>query len=216
MTTPASSTGPATDPAAGAPGSTTAAGADSGTTTADPASAGEGEGGTEVVKDAAYWEAEAAKWKGLSKKHEGRARENLTAAQKLQAIEDAAKSDLQRAEDRAAKAEAAAAESAAARFRMTAATAAGLPAEMTDMLGVGTEEEITERATTLSAAIDAEVARRMAASGFANGQAPTAAGAASLARGGRPVESLRPAGIPVSDNRPVDNNALARQMFGRS
>lgn len=50
--------------------------------------------------------AEVDKWKSLSKKNEARAKENATAAKRLREIEEAGKSEAQKAADRVAQAEA--------------------------------------------------------------------------------------------------------------
>lgn len=50
--------------------------------------------------------AEVEKWKSLSKKNEARAKENATAAKRLRDIEEANKSEAQKAADRVAQAEA--------------------------------------------------------------------------------------------------------------
>lgn len=65
------------------------------------------------------WKAEARKWEGLAKS-------NKDAAAKLQQIEDAAKSELERERDRAEKAEARAVESDRKAFAATKGIPAGL------------------------------------------------------------------------------------------
>lgn len=66
------------------------------------------------------WEAEAKKWKALSRKHESSAKQNAAAAAKLKEHEDAQKSKEQQAADKAAEAErrATSAEQAALRLEV--------------------------------------------------------------------------------------------------
>lgn len=60
---------------------------------------------TETTTQEPDHKAEAEKWKALARKHEGQAKQNATAAQKLQEIEDAKKSAEQKAADKAAELE---------------------------------------------------------------------------------------------------------------
>ena len=73
-------------------------------TTTEPTTTEPETGETEPaqVKD---WQAEATKWQELSKKNEARARENKGAADKLAAIEEANKTEVQKSADRLAAAE---------------------------------------------------------------------------------------------------------------
>lgn len=166
---------------------------------------------------------EVEKWKALSRKNELRAKENSTAAKKLQDLEDANKSEFQKAQERAAKAEADVLSERAERHRLLAAATNGLGPDFISYLGGGEETEIFERAETLAKTIqsqvDEQVKTELAKYGIAvNGQAgtaPTAAGAASLSLGRRPVESLRPGSAPANGNAPANANDAFRQMLGR-
>lgn len=51
------------------------------------------------------WQAEADKWKALARKHETQAKTNADAARKLSELEDADKTEIQRATDKATQAE---------------------------------------------------------------------------------------------------------------
>lgn len=88
------------------------------------------------------WEAEARKWKELSRKNEARAKENYAKAQKLDEIEEAAKSELEKAQDRAAKLEAELTES----WRRAAAATYGVPE---DLITGTTREDIEAAAKKL-------------------------------------------------------------------
>jgi hypothetical protein len=168
---------------------------------------------------------EVEKWKALSRQHEARSKENSKAATELAKIQDAQKSELQKAQDRADKAEAAQRESDALRFRLTAASQHGLSSDLVDYLGDGDQETITGRAETLVKSIETEVNKRVdtelakygiqrPAQGQPNGSAPTAQAAASLNLGGRPVESLRPGNTPTRQQPAASNNDLFRGLMG--
>ncbi|WP_333770938.1 hypothetical protein, partial [Streptomyces sp. IBSBF 2435] len=81
--------------------------------------------GTPPVPEATDMAAEVEKWKALSRQNEQRAKDNAAAAQKLQEIEDAAKTEAQRLADRATAAD----ERAAAATKLaTSATVQALAA----------------------------------------------------------------------------------------
>jgi len=182
---------------------------------------GDSEGGT-VARTPAE---EAAFWKDMARKHEGRAKANNEAAQKLRKMEDAQKSELQLATERAERAEASAAESASERHRLLAAATHGLTPELVDFLGGGTEDEIFGRAETLNTQIDAAVTARLkgelAKYGIQVGPegasgAASASAAASLAQGRRPVSQLRSGASPAPQSGGQQNNNDAfRGMLGR-
>jgi hypothetical protein len=197
-----------TDPNATDPAAQVTGGASAGET-------GTGEGSQASTAD------DVAKWKALARKHEARAKENATAAEKLRQLEDRDKTELQRATERAQKAEAERAAERAERFRLMAASRTGLGAEFAVYLSGTEQAEIDERADALAGAIDKAVADRLkgelAKYGIqvdANGGAPTAAGAASLSLGRRPVESLRPGSVPTGQNNPATPNDMFRGMLG--
>lgn len=143
------------------------------------------------------WQAEAAKWKNLARKHESTAKTNSDAAKRLTEIEDAQKSEQQRLQDRATAAEQRALQLQSANARLLAAATHGIPADLIDLLGDGDEEQINERARLL--------AEKLTAASPA--PAPTAPSST------RPVESLKPGAAPAA--REVDPDAWLRQMAGR-
>jgi hypothetical protein len=67
------------------------------------------------------WKAEADKWKALARKHETQAKTNADAARKVAELEDAGKTEIQRAADTAAQAEQRAATAEARLTRMEVA-----------------------------------------------------------------------------------------------
>lgn len=108
----------------------------------------------EPVKDAAYWEAEAEKWKTFSRKHEDSAKANADKAKRFEEFEESQKTELQKHADAAEKAKAEAAITAAELARVKAAVKHGLTEDDLELLGThGTPEEIDARAERLAARI---------------------------------------------------------------
>jgi hypothetical protein len=150
---------------------------------------------------------ELEKWKGLARKHEGRAAKNAEAAQRLREIEDANKTELQKAQDAAAEAVRERDEARADHSRVMAAAAHNLPVDLIDYLGTGTDEEINGRAEAIAGAIDTrarELADEMVnqSNGGRNGFQP----------GTRPVESLRAGSAPSSGGTPKTTEEWFRQL----
>lgn len=156
------------------------------------------------------WAAEAAKWKAMSRRHEATAKQNADAARKYAEWEDSQKSEQQRLADQLAAAEQRAVQAELGRAKLMAAATYNIPASMLDRISGSTEDEINEAAemiaTEISSAVEAEVARRLAASPPAPSVAPTPT---------RPVESLSPGAMPVNDE-PEDGNSFLRRMAGRT
>ena len=92
------------------------------------------------------YKAGEAKWKAMSRKHEAEAKANKDAAKKLAEMEDADKSELQKATDRAAAAEKLAAGSEAKATRYEVAAEIGIHANHLKYLTGSTKEEIEESA----------------------------------------------------------------------
>lgn len=74
--------------------------------------------------------AEAAKWKALARRHEDAAKANAAAAKRLTEIEEAAKSDLQKATERAEAAEREAATLRTAHLRASIAAETAVPVDL--------------------------------------------------------------------------------------
>lgn len=94
------------------------------------------------------WEAEARKWKELSRKNEARMKENAEKARLYDEAQEQGKSELQKAQEAAAKAEARAAAMEAEAMRAKVAAATGVDA---DLLSGSSEEELRASAERLLA-----------------------------------------------------------------
>jgi len=156
------------------------------------------------------WEAEAAKWKSLARKHEN---QHLSAlglkskaeldelrqiAQKHREAEDAQKTEIQRATERATTFEQQLAEMKATNARLLAAATHNIPPELIDLLGSGTDEEIGARAELL--------AERL--------KAPAPAPSAPSTQ--RPVEALTAGAAPASSTAAATPDQWIRTMAGRT
>lgn len=95
------------------------------------------------------WKAEADKWKALSRKHEGQAKSNATAAEKLKEMEDANKSEIDKVTSKATEASkrADAAEAKATRYEV--AHEKQVPTKLMKFLTGQTREEIEASADEL-------------------------------------------------------------------
>lgn len=100
------------------------------------------------------WEAEARKWKELSRKNEARMKENSEKARLYDEAQEQGKSELQKAQEAAAKAEARAAAMEAEAMRAKVAAATGVDA---DLLSGSSEEELRASAERLLAWRGAQV-----------------------------------------------------------
>lgn len=94
------------------------------------------------------WEAEARKWKDLSRKNEARAKDNAEKARLYDEAKEEGKSELQKALESVQKAEARAAALEAQVLRAKVAAAKGVDA---DLLAGSTQEELEESADRLLA-----------------------------------------------------------------
>jgi len=137
---------------------------------------------------------ELVKWRKLSRQHERTAAKNSAAAAKLADIENANKSDLEKANEALAAAQQERDALVMDRARMLAASTHDLPPDLIEYLGDGTAEEINERAETMAQVIDAtakKLAAEMVAQQSGNGARPTGSGR-------RPVDALRPGAAPAN------------------
>jgi hypothetical protein len=145
-------------------------------------------------------------WKQTAQRHERTARDNSKAAAKLRELEEAQKSDLQKATEAREAAERERDAVIMQQNRMMAAAAHNLHADLIDYLGDGSAEEITARAEQLAGIIEAraqELAEEM-----------TSHQPARQPNGGRPVVNMRPGAAP-SDARVSSPDEMFRQlMFG--
>jgi hypothetical protein len=96
-------------------------------------------------------EVEETDWKAEARKWEQRAKENKSAADRLAELEDANKSEIQKASDKATAAEKAAAEAKAEALRWKVAAKHGITEEDADLFLTGTDEEtLTKQAQRLT------------------------------------------------------------------
>lgn len=114
---------------------------------ADPPASGDGGAGDGGTGDPA----EVAKWKALARKHEEQAKANADAARRLQEIEDAKKSELEKLTEAQTAAERRAAEAEQRALRLEVAAEKGLtPAQAKRLVGA-TKEELEADADELLA-----------------------------------------------------------------
>ena len=76
------------------------------------------------------WQAEATKWKQLSRQNEAQAKANAEKARQFDALEEAKKTELQKAQEALTAAEKRAADAEAARLRSDIARTKGVPVEL--------------------------------------------------------------------------------------
>ena len=152
-------------------------------------------------------EAELTKWKELSRKHEARAAKNAEAARRLQEIEDANKTELQKAVEAQQSAERERDEAITTHSRVMAAAANDLPVELIDHLGSGTAEEINEIAELFKHVIETR-AGQLAQQLLAGGRNGLPAGT-----GARPVESMRMGSAPSNGGTPGTAEDWFRQLL---
>ena len=183
---------------------------------ADAVAAGDSDSEAATGKDElAAAKAELARWKKQARENEARAKANAAKAKDYDAYTESQMTEQQKLAARAEAAEQAAAEAQGKYHRTLAAATYDLPPSMIDQLGNGTEDEINARAETFAAAINERAAVLAAAQAQANGQQgqrPSGNG-----NGYRPVESLRPGGLPASDsNTAKDPNSWFRNVVANS
>jgi hypothetical protein len=196
-----------TGAAATAPGTGEAEGVDPGTVTDQEDAEAAGLLGGMLSQDPDALAEELDKWRRESRKWEGRAKENSKAAAKLQEIEDANKTELEKALDAQRLAEEQRDAAVTTHSRVMAAAANNLPVELIDYLGSGTEDEINERAAGIAQVIE-RTAQELAQQIIA-GQA----GRNGLPMGARPVESMRPGSAPASGGTPQSPDEWFRQLL---
>ena len=118
--------------------------------------------------------AEVAKWKELSRKNEQRAKENADKAKKLDEIEEANKTELEKLLDRAEKAETALTKAKADAMRATKAAESGVPV---GLIYGNTEEEMDAAVQAAKAWVDSQAKPPLAPPAdlvTSNGSAPKA------------------------------------------
>lgn len=127
--------------------------ADAGGEASDSQDAPVADGAAEKAQET-DWEAEARKWKELSRKNESRMKENAEKARLYDEAQEQGKSELQNAQEAAAKAEARAAAMEAEVMRAKVAASTGVDA---DLLSGSSEEELRASAERIIAWRGAQV-----------------------------------------------------------
>lgn len=113
-----------------------------------PAPASEQPATGEPTKD---WQAEADKWKKLSRENETRAKQNADAAKRLAEIEESQKTAEQKSAEQTRLAQETAAKATSEAAKLRVGLAKGLPADLVDRLVGSTPEELAEDADRLLA-----------------------------------------------------------------
>lgn len=133
----------------------TGEGAAGGKETGDGAT-GEGADGADDGDGGEDPTAELAKWKAMARKHEKQAKDNAAAAKRLADLEEAGKSEQQKAADKAAQAEKDAADARKELARLRVAMRKGLTEAQAKRLVGDTEEELEADAEELLESFGAE------------------------------------------------------------
>jgi hypothetical protein len=148
-----------------------------------------------MENDPEHLKAQVQHWMKTAQRHEKTARNNSEAAARLRQLEDAGKSELQKAVEAREAAERERDAVRAEHTRSLAAATHDLDPDLTDYLGDGTDEEINERAEHL-AGIISSAAERLAKQ-MVEQELQSGGRASGGARRGRPVESMRPGAAPT-------------------
>jgi hypothetical protein len=118
------------------------------------------------------WQAEAEKYKALSRKNEAQAKSNADAARRLTEIEEAQKTAEQKAAERLAAAEARASEMEARALRAEVVAEKQVPANLAKFVTGSNREELAAAADDLLAAIPAKPGLKADLSQGARGSEP--------------------------------------------
>jgi hypothetical protein len=141
------------------------------------------------------WENEAKRWKARAREAEARAKKGTEAAERLAALEDASKSDLEKAQEKAAELERRAADAEAHALRLEVAHDKGLSPSQAKRLVGATKEELEADAEELLGAF----------SGAGSQGAGQRAGA-------KPREALRAGASPAAEPEETDPRKLADKI----
>lgn len=163
-----------------------------------------GEGGEAGAGTAVDHAAEAAKWKALARKHEAEAKKNRTAADRVAALEEADKTEIQKAKDSAAAAEARARAAEHRADRLDVAAAKGLSPSLAARLVGDTREELEADADELLKVLKPADAT----SGASNGTAAASGAADGRARPREALRSGSAPGVEAEENDPTKLAAL--------
>lgn len=141
---------------------------------------------------------EVEKWKSLARKHERDAKSNADARRRLTEIEDADKSDLEKANARIASLEGELGQERASRMRAEVAARKGLTADQAKRLQGTTEDELEADADELVRAFKPEQQQETPPNGGGGGRPP--------------VPKLKPGAVPGAGAVETDPRKLAEQI----
>jgi hypothetical protein len=140
---------------------------------------------------------DVAKWKAMSRKHEAEAKTNAAAAKRLAEIEEAQKTDAQKAADKMADSERRAQEAEVRALRYEVGIERGIIPKLLRYLTGATREEIEASADQIAADFGADTA-------------------SDAAKSTRPKEALRPGATPGATPDPGQEiNDRIREAAGR-
>jgi hypothetical protein len=165
-----------------------------------------------VENDPEHLKAQIKHWQKTAQRHERTARNNSEAAAKLRELEDASKSELQKAVEAREAAERERDAVRAEHTRSLAAATHDLDPELTDYLGTGTDEEINDRAEQLAGIIKS-AAERLAEQ-MVEQMSQNGGRASGGARRGRPVETMRPGAAPTGSSAASANDMFRQLLTG--
>lgn len=144
-------------------------------------------------------QAEAEKWKGLSRKHETRAKSNEAAAKRVEEMEAASKSEVERLQDAAKTASQRADEAEQRATRYEVAADKGVPAKLLKFITGSDREAMEESADELLEAIG-------------NKADDTPASDGTTTNGGKPREALKSGAANVDEPEETDPRKLAASI----
>ena len=161
-------------------------------TDAPPDDATPPENDTTTTPPAADMAAEAAKWKALARKHEDQAKANADKAKRFDALEEASKTELEKATARAEAAEQALVTKTLDNDRLSAAIANGLEPDLASFLTGTTVAEIDAQAKLLASRLTTATTAKPAVKSLKSGaSASDAAGLTGKERAAAAVRQLR-------------------------
>jgi hypothetical protein len=155
-------------------------------------------------------------WKRTAQRNDRTARDNSAAAKRLRELEEASKTDLEKA---VSAREAAERERDAVRTehtRLVAAAAHDLEPDLAEFLGNGTEDEINARADQLAGLIRSAAEKLAAQLVEQTNQQGNGGRAPAGARNRRPVESMRPGAAPAGSAATSANDMFRQLLTGEN
>lgn len=161
---------------------------DTTTTTGDKAGKDDDGAGQGAAAEGAKSDAGSTDWKAEARKWEDRAKANVSAAEELQQLKDAEKTEVQKAQERAAQLEKELGSERTARLRTEVAAAKGVPAS--SVTGT-TREEMEAAADDLLAWRGGSDSSRDTGGGFGSGASTTDSGLSGREKAAAALRRLR-------------------------